>query len=114
MLAHDANGAWCAPLAIATTANDSLRPLRSESGFPEDTVAHIFRPARSAMTSGRARTKQWRLVFARRRPLLIEPVMGWIGDDDPLAQVEISFPNCETAIAYAQRLGVAFIVHHDE
>jgi hypothetical protein len=71
----------------ASAANDNRRKDRrlTPSKFPRDTVARIFRPARSAMTSGKARTKGWQLVFERRSAPYVEPLMGWTADDDPLA-----------------------------
>src|SRR4051794_1766088 len=34
--------------------------------------------------------------------------MGWTGDDDTLALVELSFPSAEAAIAYARRQGLQY------
>ncbi|HVT29733.1 MAG TPA: ETC complex I subunit [Lacipirellulaceae bacterium] len=81
------------------------------STFPPDAVAVIYRPARSAMTSGRANTRMWKLRFERRSPPFIEPLMGWTGGDDTLTQVELTFPTAGAAIAYARRQGLAFVVH---
>jgi hypothetical protein len=78
--------------------------------FPDDTHAVIYRPARSAMTSGKAHTRDWKLRFERRTPPFIEPLMGWTGGDDTLTQAELSFPNVESAIAYAQRQGLTYTV----
>jgi len=78
--------------------------------FPEDAHARIHRPARSATTSGKARTKDWVLRFERRTPPIIEPLMGWTGGDDTLTQVELRFPTLEAAIAYAERQGLAYRV----
>ncbi|SRR6266436_4144411 len=80
------------------------------STFPPDAVAVIYRPARSAMTSGRANTRRWRLRFERRSAPYVEPLMGWTGGDDTLAQVELTFPSPEAAIAYARREGFKFVV----
>ena len=73
-------------------------------------LARIYRPARSAMTSGRARTKRWLLRFDRRTPPFIEPLMGWTGGDDTLTQIALSFPSAESAVAYARRRGLAYVV----
>jgi hypothetical protein len=54
------------------------------SSFPEGAVACIFKPSRSATTSGKAGTKGWRLRFERRTAPFIEPLMGWTGGDDTL------------------------------
>jgi ETC complex I subunit conserved region len=97
-------------------ASKSNRPTPTFSGsvFPSDAVARIFRPARSALTSGKARTKSWVLRFDRRTPPVIEPLMGWTGGDDTLIQVELTFPTHEAAVAYAERQGLTFVIEgHD-
>jgi ETC complex I subunit conserved region len=97
-------------------ASKSNRPTPTFSGsvFPSDAVARIFRPARSALTSGKARTKSWVLRFDRRTPPVIEPLMGWTGGDDTLIQVELTFPTREAAVAYAERQGLTFVIEgHD-
>jgi hypothetical protein len=83
---------------------------RSGSTFPPDAAAVIYRPARSAMTSGTANSRKWRLRFERRSPPFIEPLMGWTGGDDPLAQVEMTFLSAQAAIAYACRHGFEFVL----
>ena len=100
----DAAGAW--------PSNDNrYTPLSmGQSIFPSDAVARIFKPTRSVMTSGRARTKAWRLVFERSSPSFIEPLMGYTGSRDTLAQVELEFPTLETAVRYAERQGLNYIV----
>lgn len=83
-------------------------PLRS--AFPADAVARIYRPSRSVMTSGKARSRHWRLIFARRSAPFTEPLMGWTGGSDTLSQVELKFPTLEAAIRYAERQGLAYAV----
>jgi ETC complex I subunit conserved region len=85
-------------------ANDNLEALRAPIG-PR---AVIYRPAKSAMTSGRARTKQWILEFEPQSAPFVEPLMGWAGSADPLAHVRLCFPTREAAIAYAERQGLAY------
>lgn len=82
----------------------------TRSGFPLDVKAIIYRPAKSAMTSGRAGTRNWVLEFEPRSPLFIEPLMGWTSSTDPLRQVRLTFPSKEAAIAYAERQGIGFSV----
>jgi hypothetical protein len=84
------------------------------SVFPADVVAIIYKPARSAMTSGKARTRQWKLRFEPRSPQFIEPLIGWTGSDDTLSQVELTFPSAEAAVAYARRQGLRYVLHGDK
>ena len=88
----------------------SAPAVATASIFPRDAIARIYRPARSPTTSGKARTKRWVLRFERRTPSVIDPLMGWTGGDDPLTQVELTFPTRETAIAYAERQGLTYVV----
>ena len=37
--------------------------------------------------------------------------MGWTGGDDPLTQVELRFPTLESAVAYARRQGLTYVVN---
>jgi hypothetical protein len=78
------------------------------SCIPSDAVAVIRRPSRSAMTSGKRRTREWVLSFERRTPSFIEPLMGWTGGDDTLVQVNLSFPTRAAAIAFAERQGLSY------
>lgn len=87
----------------------NIAPL-AQRAFPPGTTAIIYRPARSAMTSGKANTRRWKLRFEQRAAPFIEPLMGWIGGTDTLSQVELDFPSAEAAIAYAKRQGINFVV----
>lgn len=100
------------PIPQGRPSNDNRhKPLSmGRSIFPGDAVARIYKPSRSVMTSGNARTKGWRLVFERRTAPFIEPLMGYTGGDDTLTQVELSFPTLQSAIRYAERQGLTYVV----
>jgi hypothetical protein len=71
-------------------------------------LARIYKPAKPAMQSGSATTKDWLLRFepaSARRP---DPLMGWTQTMDTRGQVQIAFDTREEAIAFAQRQGIAF------
>jgi hypothetical protein len=72
--------------------------------------ARIYRPARTAMSSGGAKTRRWVLEFEPERPKTIEPLMGYTSSDDMRSQVRLEFDTKEEAIAYARRNGVPFRV----
>ena len=42
----------------------------------------IFKPAKSAMTSGRVRIKDWLVEFEPLSGPFIDPLMGWTGSTD--------------------------------
>lgn len=99
------------PLSQGWPANDDRQPASvRRSIFPEDAIARIYKPSRSATTSGMARTRKWRLVFERRSPPFIEPLMGHTGSDDTLVQVELEFPTLASAMRYAERQGLTYVV----
>lgn len=89
-------------------ANDNTEP-RPPAG-PSRRRAIIYKPAKSAVTSGRAGTKRWLLEFEPQSAPFIEPLMGWTGSIDPLAQVRLTFPSRDAAIAYAKRQGIDYEV----
>jgi hypothetical protein len=104
MLQHSAEERWNGRVASAPV------PL-TQSNFPQDAVAVIYKPTRSAMTSGKARAREWKLRFEPRFPRRIEPLMGSTANEDPRAQVELTFPSAEAAVQYAQRQGLHYGVH---
>jgi predicted DNA-binding transcriptional regulator YafY len=73
-------------------------------------IARIFRPAKTAMQSGKARAQDWVLEFAPASARVSDPLMGWTLTDDTSAQVRLSFESRDEAVAYAQRHGLAFQV----
>lgn len=72
--------------------------------------ARIYRPSKTAMQSGRARTKNWVLEFEPESPRVADPLMGWTGSADMRAQVELEFDTVEEAVAYAEKHGIAYQV----
>jgi hypothetical protein len=84
--------------------------LSFDPSFPADAEAVIYRPAKSAMTSGRAGLRCWILEFKPRSSLFIEPLMGWTDGTDPLSQVRLGFPSRAAATAYAWRQGLCLTV----
>ena len=70
--------------------------------------ARIYKPAKTAMQSARAKTKEWVLEYEPATPQEIEPLMGWTSSDDMLSQVRLSFETKEEAIDYAQKNGIPF------
>jgi hypothetical protein len=78
-------------------------------------VARIYRPAKTAMQSGKANTRDWLLAFEPSVPKTIDPLMGWTSSADTLAdQVRLRFPSKEAAVAYAVREGIDYVVEEPE
>ena len=72
--------------------------------------ARIYKPAKTAMQSGRGKTKDWVLEFVSGAKRSSDPVMGWTSIDDTTGQVRLHFVSREQAIAYAKREGLTFAV----
>ena len=70
----------------------------------------IYRPAKTATQSGRAKTDRWVLEHAPRGSRAVDSLMGWTGSDDTTQQVTLSFATKQQAIAYARRRGLDYVV----
>lgn len=70
--------------------------------------ARIFRPAKSAMQSGLANTKEWVLEHEAESPRFIDPLMGWTGSADTRTQVRLEFDSKEEAVAYAEAHAIPY------
>jgi hypothetical protein len=70
-------------------------------------TARIYRPARTAMQSGTAKTKEWVLDYEPEQPRAVEPLMGWTTSGDMKQQLRLQFDSKEEAVAYCERNGIA-------
>ena len=77
-------------------------------------TARIFKPAKTAMQSGLARTKEWVLEHEPMAPREIDPLMGWTSSRDTRSQIRLEFDTKDEAIAYAQRNGLAYTLTEPE
>jgi hypothetical protein len=73
-------------------------------------TARIYKPAKTAMQSGTAKTREWMLDYEPEQPREIEPLMGWTSSGDMRQQVRLQFDTVEEAIAYCERNGIAYQV----
>ncbi len=91
---------------------DTARPDAARDGTTLDREmrARIYRPARTAMQSGRALTRDWILEFAPAKPQHLSPLMGWPGSGDTQQQVFLRFPTRAVAEAYAKARGLTYTV----
>ena len=72
--------------------------------------ARIYRPARTAMSSGTAKTRSWVLEFDKDSAREIDPLMGWTSSSDTQSQVRLTFETKEAALAYAKEHGIDAVV----
>jgi hypothetical protein len=71
-------------------------------------LARIYRPAKNAMQSGKAKTQDWVLEFEPKSVRAPDPLMGWTVTTDTDGQIRLSFDSKEDAVAYAQAHGISF------
>lgn len=64
--------------------------------------AKIFKPTKTAMQSGKAKTKCWKLEFARDAAMTPDAIMGWDTMNNTLTQIHLWFATKEEALAYAR------------
>jgi len=73
-------------------------------------TARIFKPAKNAMQSGTATTREWQLDYEPEQPRSIEPLMGWTSSGDMKQQLTLRFDSKEDGVAYCEREGIAYQV----
>ncbi|WP_337997947.1 ETC complex I subunit [Oleispirillum naphthae] len=76
--------------------------------------ARIFKPAKTAMQSGRRNTAKWVLEFEPAERRVNDPLVGWVGSGDTLAQVRLTFDTREAAVAFAEKEGLAYEVEEPQ
>lgn len=69
-------------------------------------TARIYQPAKTATSSGRAKTRYWLLEMEPEDRKTIDPLCGWSGSGDTQQQVQLRFPTKEAALTYAKRNGI--------
>jgi hypothetical protein len=72
--------------------------------------ARIYKPAKTAMSSGMAKTHDWVLEFAATAPREVDPLMGWTSSSDMNSQVRLQFDTLEAAQDYAKTHGIDAVV----
>lgn len=73
------------------------------------TKARIYQPAKTAMQSGRAKTRFWLFEYDPT-PKYIDPLMGWTGSTDTLGQLRVRFASQEAAEAFAKDKNIPYEV----
>jgi len=73
-------------------------------------TARIYKPAKTAMQSGQAKTHEWVLDYEPEEPRVVESLMGWTSSGDMKSQIRLKFATKEEAVAYAERHGIPYQV----
>ncbi len=70
----------------------------------------IYRPAKTAMQAGKAKTRHWILEYEPASPREPDPLMGWSSARDTLNEVRLRFDTLEEAVAFATKRGLDYVV----
>lgn len=73
-------------------------------------LARIYKPAKTAMQSGTARTKSWVLEYEPSEACRVEPLMGWTSSGDMRQQIHLRFETKQEAIAYCESRRIPYEV----
>ena len=71
--------------------------------------ARIYKPAKTAMQSGTAKTHLWVLEFGPADQS-IDPLMGWTSSGDMRQQLSLEFDTAQDAVAYAEANNIPYQV----
>ena len=69
--------------------------------------AKIFIPSKTAMQSGRGKTKKWILKFDSK-DTVTNPLMGWESIDDTMGEVTLEFSTKIKAVEYAKKNNIKY------
>ena len=69
--------------------------------------AKIYKPAKTSMQSGRAKTKKWLLRFDDKKGG-INPLMGWESSTNTMSEINLEFSSQEDAIKYAKKNNISY------
>lgn len=74
----------------------------------------IYKPAKTAMQSGRGKTRDWVMEYEPQDRPAPDALIGWVGSSDTRRQVTLRFPSKEEAIAYARKHGYTYTVQEEK
>ena len=79
------------------------------------TSVKIYRPAKNAMQSGRAKTKRWVMIYESVKAQYTEPIMNWPASTSTLPEVKMTFATKEEAIEFAKKQNWSYtlVLPHD-
>ena len=69
--------------------------------------AKIFKPTKTAMQSGLAKTDKWVIEYIVDQPG-VNPLMGWESSTDTFSELNLEFSSKDKAIEYAKKNKIEF------
>ena len=76
--------------------------------------ARIYKPTKTAMQSGKARTKKWLLEFEHDGSRNIDNIMYWTSSEDTCQEIMIYFSNKELAENFAIKNKIPYEIFDPE
>ncbi len=70
----------------------------------------IFQPSKTAMQSGRGKTRHWKMEYMTDDAHTPDPLMGWTTMQDTAVQIQLEFDTKEEALAYAKAKNLEAII----
>ncbi len=71
-------------------------------------LARIYKPARTAMQSGKAAAEKWMLEYEPEVRPAADPLMGYTSQADMRRQIRLEFETREEAVRYAEQNGIPY------
>jgi len=75
--------------------------------------AKIYKPAKTAMQSGKRNTKKWLLEFDVSNSS-VNPLMGWNSSKDMFSEVKLKFSTRDQAINYAKKNNIDYYIYEPQ
>jgi len=66
-------------------------------------AVRVYQPRKTAMQSGRAKTRYWLVEFEPGAQLRNDPLMGWVGQGDTRNQLRMKFNTREEAVEFCEK-----------
>ena len=70
----------------------------------------IYKPSKTAMQSGRGKTKQWLAEYLSEISTSNDSLMNWVSSSDTKTQIKLFFNTKEQAIKWAKKNNYQFYV----
>ena len=77
-------------------------------------IIKIYKPTKTAMQSGRNKTKQWLAEYISDLSTTKDTLMGWTSSEDTKSQIKIFFDDKKSAIDWAKKNNYQFFVQEPE
>lgn len=75
----------------------------------------IYKPAKSAMQSGKARSKKWMVEpIEEKNAHHLDSLMSWVSVDNTMSELSFEFSQKEEAIEFAKKSGYDFVVEEPQ